>query len=151
MNLKCKVKILIYCLVFSFLLRMLLKARLDNTHIVLFGASPEVDTACIAGDVEDSQALQTRQRHGNPVTLWTEERRLFKTRKTQQVCRNQLTDICFPKDVCLLPPAELSALGSCTSSGPALWSPGLRTTSCSWCDYCRGKSKPVRPEHNMIN
>lgn len=77
---------------------MLLKARLDNTHIVLFGASPEVDTTCIAGDVEDSQALQTRQRHGNPVTLWTEERRCFKTRKTQQVCRNQLTDICFPKE-----------------------------------------------------
>lgn len=77
---------------------MLLKARLDNTHIVLFGASPEVDTACIAGDVEDSQALQTRQRHGNPVTLWTEERRCFKTRKTQQVCRNQLSDICFPKE-----------------------------------------------------
>lgn len=39
------------------------------THIILLGASPEVDTACIAGDVEHSQALQTRQRHGNAVTL----------------------------------------------------------------------------------
>lgn len=41
------------------------------THVILFSASPEVDTACIAGDVEHSQALETRQRHGNPVTLKT--------------------------------------------------------------------------------
>lgn len=38
-------------------------------HIILLGASPEVDAACVAGDVEHSQALQTRQGHGNAVTL----------------------------------------------------------------------------------
>lgn len=40
-----------------------------NTHIILLGASPEVDAACVAGDVEHSQALQARQRHGNTITL----------------------------------------------------------------------------------
>ena len=40
-----------------------------NTHIILLGAAPEVDTTCIARYVEHSQALQTRQRHGNTVTL----------------------------------------------------------------------------------
>lgn len=45
----------------------------QNTHIVLLGASPEVDAACVAGDVEHSQALQTGQRHGNAIALQTEE------------------------------------------------------------------------------
>lgn len=45
----------------------------QNTHIVLLGASPEVNAACVAGDVEHSQALQTGQRHGNAIALQTEE------------------------------------------------------------------------------
>lgn len=47
----------------------IMKDLFRNTHIILLGASPEVDAACVAGDVEHSQALQTRQRHGNTVTL----------------------------------------------------------------------------------
>lgn len=70
---------------------------LCNTHIILLGASPEVDTACIAGDVEHSQALQTRQRHGNTVTLQRERReRKLKGRKAQDVRRKQLMAFCFP-------------------------------------------------------
>lgn len=47
---------------------------IHDTHIVLLGASPEVDAACVAGDVEHRQALQTRQGHGNAITLEEEGR-----------------------------------------------------------------------------
>lgn len=40
-----------------------------HTHVILLRAAPEVDAACVAGDVEHGQALQTRQRHGNAVAL----------------------------------------------------------------------------------
>lgn len=43
------------------------------TDVVLLGATPKVDTTGIAGDVENSKPLQTRQGDGNPVTLQRNE------------------------------------------------------------------------------
>lgn len=119
-------------------------------HIILLGASPEVDAACVAGDVEHSQALQTRQGHGNAVTL-------RRRRKAQDV-RGKTAErerFCFPTQETALrlsvwPPAELSAPGSCTSSGRALWSPALRTTSCSWCDCCRRRRGEENPSTVLL-
>lgn len=39
------------------------------THVILLGAAPEVDPTGVAGNVEDGQALQARQGHGNAVAL----------------------------------------------------------------------------------
>lgn len=39
------------------------------THVILLGAAPEVDPTGVAGDVEDGQALQARQGHGDAVAL----------------------------------------------------------------------------------
>lgn len=123
----------------------------QNTHIVLLGASPEVDAACVAGDVEHSQALQAGQRHGNAIALQTEEGLGEVQNGAQCSCKHCVfhrspseprLSVC----ACASPPAELAAPGSCRSSAPALWSPALRTTSCSWCDCCgrRRSDKAVK-------
>lgn len=44
-----------------------------SAHIILFGPSPEVGSSCITWDVEDSDALQTRQRDRSAVTLSTND------------------------------------------------------------------------------
>lgn len=90
----------------------------NKTHIILLGASPEVDTACIAGDVEHSQALQTRQRHGNTVTLKKDRGRGEEVRKGENTHKNSW--FCLAKYSSFWPQAELAVPGSCTSSGPAL-------------------------------
>lgn len=40
-----------------------------NTHIIFFGASPEVSAPSIAGNVEYSDSLKTGQRDWTPITL----------------------------------------------------------------------------------
>lgn len=103
-----------------------------GTHIVLLGASPEVDAPRVAGDVEHSDALQARQRDGHPVALQERAELGGPLPPAQSLC---------PRPI---PPAAPAAPGSCRCAAGVPSCPAPRTTSCSWCGYCRVKQGSER-------
>lgn len=57
-----------------------MKMPRKSTHVILFGASPEVGAACVAGNVEHSDALQAGE--GDVLAIALADRNTSRVRES---------------------------------------------------------------------
>lgn len=132
-----------------------------HTYIIFLGAPPEVGPSSIAGNVEDSNSLETGEWDGSPVTL--SSRKAGKGEDTRGHPGPSAAGLSprepqGPRALCAVrtpgspappqpreapcsPPAGPSAPGSCRFGAAALWCRERRTTSCSWSCSWRRRAK----------